>query len=645
MIVATAGHIDHGKSTLVKALSGIDTDRLPEEKARGISIDLGFAYWTPPDAPQIGFVDVPGHERFVRNMLAGVCGIDFVMLVVAADDGVMPQTVEHLNIIDLLGVTAGIAIVTKTDRVGAERVAEVVASTRALLAPTSLAAVDVITASAHTGDGIAKLRDVLATASRNLQARDSAGRQLRYAVDRAFTITGSGTVVTGTVFNHEIRVGDRVTVTPRGVSVRVRGIQKNGVPGDSASAGERCAINLAGASLDEVGRGDWIVANPLHAPTERIDARVSVLVAEERALGHWTPVRLHLGTSEVIARVSIRRGESIEAGGSKVVQLLLDRPIAALQGDRFILRDQSATRTIGGGTVVDPFAPRPRRRDPLRVERLEALAMPDPQTALARLLACSPAGVETTKFGCAFNLTEARLQEILAAVGAVGVSKDPDIALLRAGIDEHHKQILHCLQSFHTDQPRSLGLGLRELRAKSAPALDEKTFLALLRVLTEAKKLTINGSIATLAGHHATANSVDDVMWQKLKPLLEAMQFKPEPAETLAVTAGLKKAIVEEFLHRKAKSGEVFRVSSNRFYPRETFARLAAIAQSVALASADQMFTAAQYRDQVGVNRMLSIEILEGLDRLGITQRIGDKRKMRKDFATILGPAPGPTNL
>ena len=645
MIVATAGHIDHGKSTLVKALSGIDTDRLPEEKARGISIDLGFAYWTPPDAPQIGFVDVPGHERFVRNMLAGVCGIDFVMLVVAADDGVMPQTIEHLNIIDLLGVTAGVAIVTKTDRVGADRVAEVIESTRALLAPTSLAASDVIAASAHTGDGIAKLRDVLATASRNLQARDSAGRQLRYAIDRAFTITGSGTVVTGTVFNHEIRVGDRLTVTPRGVSVRVRGIQKNGVPSDFASAGERCAINIAGASLEEVGRGDWIVANPLHAPTERIDAGVSVLAAEERALGHWTPVRLHLGTSEVIARVSIRRGESIEPGGSRVVQLLLDRPIAALQGDRFIIRDQSATRTVGGGTVIDPFAPRPRRRDPLRAERLEALATPEPQKALAHLLACSPGGVEITKFGCAFNLTEARLQEILAAVGAIVVSKDPDIAILRTGIDEHHQQILHCLQSFHTDQPRSLGLGLRELRAKSAPALDEKTFLALLRVLAEAKKLSINGSIATLAGHHATANSVDDVMWQKLKPLLVAMEFKPEPAETLAVTAGLKKAIVEEFLHRKAKSGEVFRVSSNRFYPRETFARLAAIAQSGAQASADQMFTAAQYRDQVGVNRMLSIEILESLDRLGITQRIGDKRKIRKDFATILGPVTGTPSL
>ena len=645
MIVATAGHIDHGKSTLVKALSGVDTDRLPEEKARGISIDLGFAYWTPPDAPQIGFVDVPGHERFVRNMLAGVCGIDFVMLVVAADDGVMPQTVEHLNIIDLLGVTAGIAIVTKTDRVAPERVAEVIASTRALLAPTSLAGVEVISASAHTGEGIAKLREALATASRNLQARDRAGRQLRYAIDRAFTITGSGTVVTGTVFNHEIRVGDRVTVTPRGVSVRVRGIQKNGVPSDSASAGERCAINIAGASLEEVGRGDWIVANPLHAPTERLDARVNVLAAEERALRHWTPVRLHLGTSEVIARVSIRRGESIEPGGSKIVHLLLDRPIAALQGDRFILRDQSATRTMGGGTVIDPFAPRPRRRDPLRAERLEALATPDPRTALARLLACSPAGIETTKFGCAFNLTEARLQEILAAVGAIVVSKDPDIAILRAGIEEHHKQILHCLQGFHTDQPRSLGMGLRDLRARSVPAVDEKTFLALLRVLIDAKKLSINGSIATLAGHHATANSVDDVMWQKLKPLLEAMQFKPEPAETLAVTAGLKKAIVEEFLHRKAKSGEVFRVSSNRFYPRETFARLAAIAQSVAEASADQMFTAAQYRDQVGVNRMLSIEILESLDRLGITQRIGDKRKIRKDFATILGPVPGPNNL
>ena len=372
---------------------------------------------------------------------------------------------------------------------------------------------------------------------------------------------------------------------------------------------------------------------------------MNVLAAEERALGHWTPVRLHLGTSEVIARVSIRRGESIEPGGSKIVHLLLDRPIAALQGDRFILRDQSATRTMGGGTVIDPFAPRPRRRDPLRAERLEALATPDPRTALARLLACSPAGIETTKFGCAFNLTEARLQEILAAVGAIVVSKDPDIAILRAGIEEHHKQILHCLQGFHTDQPRSLGMGLRDLRARSVPAVDEKTFLALLRVLIDAKKLSINGSIATLAGHHATANSVDDVMWQKLKPLLEAMQFKPEPAETLAVTAGLKKAIVEEFLHRKAKSGEVFRVSSNRFYPRETFARLAAIAQSVAEASADQMFTAAQYRDQVGVNRMLSIEILESLDRLGITQRIGDKRKIRKDFATILGPVTGTPSL
>ena len=645
MIVATAGHIDHGKSTLVKALSGIDTDRLPEEKARGISIDLGFAYWTPPDAPQIGFVDVPGHERFVRNMLAGVCGIDFVMLVIAADDGVMPQTIEHLNIIDLLGVTAGIAIVTKTDRVDAERVAEVIASTRALLAPTSLGTIEVIAASAHTGVGIAKLREVLASASRNLQTRDSAGRQLRYAVDRAFTITGSGTVVTGTVFNHEIHVGDRVTVTPRGVSVRVRGIQKNGVPADSANAGERCAINLAGASLEEVGRGDWIVANPLHAPTERMDARVSVLPGEERALGHWTPVRLHLGTSEVIARVSIRRGESIEPGASKVVQLLLDRPIAALQGDRFIIRDQSATRTIGGGTVLDPFAPRPRRRDPLRAERLDALATPDPQTALARLLACSPAGVEVAKFGCAFNLTETRLKEILSAVGALVVSKDPDIAILRAGVEKHQADILNFLKSFHSDQPRSLGLGLRELRVRSAPALDEKTFLALVRVLTEAKKLSVNGSVATLAGHHATANSVDDVMWQKLKPLLDAMQFKPEPAETLAVTAGLKKAIVEEFLHRKAKSGEVFRVSSNRFYPRETFARLAAIAQSVSQTSTDQLFTAAQYRDQVGVNRMLSIEILESLDRLGITQRIGDKRKIRKDFATILGPVPGPPNL
>ena len=269
MIVATAGHIDHGKTTLVKALTGVDTDRLPEEKKRGISIDLGFAYRKTDSGSVIGFVDVPGHERFVRNMLAGVCGIDYVMLIVAADDGVMPQTVEHLHIVDLLTIKHGIAVITKTDRVPAERVAEVAASVRALLAPTALASIEVLPVSAISGDGIEKLRDMLANAAGEFGDREHAGRNLRYAIDRVFTIAGSGTVVTGTVFNGAVAVGDKLMLSPSGIEVRVRGIQKDGQAATRAIAGERCALNVTGADVADIHRGDWVVAPAIHRSEER----------------------------------------------------------------------------------------------------------------------------------------------------------------------------------------------------------------------------------------------------------------------------------------------------------------------------------------------------------------------------------------
>ena len=317
MIIATAGHIDHGKTTLVKALTGVDTDRLPEEKARGISIDIGFAYWKTPDA-LIGFVDVPGHERFIRNMLAGVSGIDYVMLIVAADDGVMPQTVEHLNIVNLLNVAHGVAVITKCDRVAPERVAEVVAGVKTLLADTRLAGIPVMPASAISGDGIEALRNELSAAAKAHQAREHAGRHFRYTIDRVFTKAGSGTVVTGTVVTGSVAVGDHLTLSPGGIEARVRGMQKQGGAAQQAAAGERCAINLSGVDLAQVSRGDWLVAPAIHAPTNRIDVRLQVLAGEALPLKHWTPVHLHLGTADVTARVAIRRGAVIEIGRAHV---------------------------------------------------------------------------------------------------------------------------------------------------------------------------------------------------------------------------------------------------------------------------------------------------------------------------------------
>ena len=328
MIVATAGHIDHGKTLLVKALTGVDTDRLPEEKARGISIDLGFAYWPLAGGGLIGFVDVPGHERFIHNMLAGVCGIDFALLAVAANDGVMPQTVEHLQILSLLGIRRGVVAITKTDRVDPARVAQVEAEVQSALAGTALAGIALLPVSAVTGAGIDALRRTLVAAAEGHAARYREGQHFRLAIDRAFSVTGSGTVVTGTVFNGEAKPGDQLMVSPRGAPVRVRGIQIRNDAAERAQAGDRCAINLAGIEASAVARGDWVLAAAIHAPSQRMDVRFTLLATERAALAHWTPVHLHLATADVMARVAIRGSGAIAPGTSARAQLVIEAPIA-----------------------------------------------------------------------------------------------------------------------------------------------------------------------------------------------------------------------------------------------------------------------------------------------------------------------------
>ena len=620
----------------------MDTDRLPEEKKRGISIDIGFAYRKTAAGDIIGFVDVPGHERFVRNMLAGVCGIDYVMLIVAADDGVMPQTVEHLHIVDLLTVRRGIAVITKTDRVPAERVAEVAASVRALLAPTALAGIDVLPVSAISGEGVEQLRDALASAAREHGTREHAGRNLRYAIDRVFTIAGSGTVVTGTVFNGAVAIGDKLMLTPSGIEVRVRGIQKDGQAAQQASAGERCALNVTGADVAQIHRGDWVVAPAIHAPTQRLDVRLQLLAGETQPLKHWTPVHLHLGTADVTARIAIRRGASVAPGASAIVQVIADKPIAALNGDRFIIRDQSAMRTIGGGTVIDPFVASTRRNAQARAAHLAALENADPAAALAALLAGSPAGVDLTQFERAMNLTPDRAAQLTHKPEIAIVGKEQRVALPRTIVDGIKQSAVDALTRFHRESPQATGFEVSTLRKQLAPAQPAATFTALLRDLGDEKKIEVAGSSARLPRHVATDNPADEKMWQALKPLLDNAGFNVPPLRELAPAANLKEAILKDFLHRKARTSEVIRVTPERFYPRATLAQLAAVAQVVTQTVPGGQFTAAQYRDATGVGRGLAIEILECLDRLGITQRIGDARKMRKDFVPILGAATAP---
>jgi selenocysteine-specific elongation factor len=642
MIVATAGHIDHGKTLLVKTLTGVDTDRLPEEKARGISIDLGFAYLPLAGGGLIGFVDVPGHERFIRNMLAGVCGIDFALLVVAADDGIMPQTVEHLNILDLLHVSRGAAVITKIDRVDAARVAEVEGSVSALLATTALGAAPVLAVSAVSGAGVGALRDLLVAEAARQSHRVSTGQHFRYAIDRAFSVPGSGTVVTGTVFNGSVKPGDRLTVSPAGNAVRVRGIQIQGKSAERAAAGDRCALNVTGIELDHVHRGDWIVAPEIHRPTQRLDARVQLLAAEAHALEHWTPVHLHLATSDVTARVATRRGDAVAPGTSAVVQLVLDQPTAALRGDRFILRDQSATRTLGGGYVLDPFAPATRRSTRARLAELAALENEEPEAALAAQIEADTRPIDLARFELVYNVLPARAAGLYESAALVQLGRDARIAVTQARYGAIHDAVLAHVAEFHRQQPQAVGEDVETLRAAVASDLTADAFSSVLRRLADQRLIEASSSTVRRPGHNATANAADDRLWQTVQPALAAARFNAPPLKDLAVQLKLKEAVLKDFLYRKAKTGEVMRVTADRFYPRATLATLAAIAQATAQAQPAGQFTAAQYRDATGVGRSLAIEILEFLDGLGVTQRVGDARKMRKDFVPILGAATAP---
>jgi len=640
MIVATAGHVDHGKTLLVKALTGTDTDRLPEEKKRGLTIDLGFAYWQPADGPVIGFVDVPGHERFVRNMLAGVGIVDIALLVVAADDGVMPQTLEHLAILDLLGISTGVVALTKIDRVDPARVDEVADAVRAVLSGTGLAKAPVFPLSARTGDGVAELAAHLEGVARTLAARDARGH-FRLAVDRCFTIAGAGLVVTGSVFSGRVTVGDTMVLSPRGIAGRVRGLHAQNRQAETARAGQRCALNLVGAELDKdhVHRGDWVLSEAAHAPTARFDAELRVLAGETRALKHWTPMHLHLGAADVTCRVAVLEGGRIAPGETGLAQLVLDHAIGALAGDRFILRDQSARRTVAGGRIIDPFAPARGRARPARLGQLDALRHENPAAALAGLVAAVPEGVDLDRFALARNL---RADE------AAGVFDTVDMAVLEAAdgpvgmAPDSHDRLLSnytaALAAWHQRQPDSLGPDADALRRAVQPRVTDAVFAAITRSLLENGKIARRGTIVHLPDHRPEPTPADAALWRKVEPLLAAGGARPPRVRELAEALDMDLKPLEAYLARAAQLGVIVRVTHNRVYPPAAVLDLARVAEALA---ADGPFTAGDFRDRSGIGRNLTIEVLEFFDHAGFTHRTGEKRRVFRAASDIFGAERG----
>lgn len=644
MIVGTAGHIDHGKTTLVHALTGVDTDRLKEEKARGMSIDLGFAYWPRPSGEIIGFVDVPGHERLVHTMLAGATGIDFVLLVVAADDGVMPQTREHLAIIDLLGLNRGVVALSKADLVAPERVQAVSAEISATLVGTDLEGSQILPVSGVTGEGLDTLAGVLDAAGREAPQRSDRGR-FRLAVDRCFTLSGLGTTVTGTVLSGRIRVGDQVVISPSGLEARVRSMNVQNRPAERGVAGQRCALVLAGPRIEKstVHRGDVVVDPALHAPSARIDVSLRILASERRPIGQWFPVKVHHAAVEVPGRVVVLGEEAIAPGACEFAQLVLDRPIAAAAGDPFVIRDTSSKRTVGGGRLLDLRAPERRRRTPQRRAVLEALAESDPARAIAQLLAAEGAWCDLVLFCRDRALAADEADTIAGHLDLVTLPYGGSIVAMRRGSWEKIRSAVgRSLDQCHAERPDLPGLAFESLRRAVRPQIPPALFMEMLRRLGEVGEVALDRTWIRRPGHSVSFSPEDEEMWTEIGGHLSPEPYRPPRVRDIAKAIDADEGDVRRILRMSARRGDVEEIAHDHFFTRDSIERMAAIAIEVASHAPEGRFTAADFRDRLHNGRKVAIQILEFFDRHGLTMRRGDLRRINPARIDSFAPASAP---
>lgn len=629
MIVGTAGHIDHGKTALVKALTGVDADRLAEEKARGITIDLGFAYADLGAGSVTGFVDVPGHEKFVHTMLAGAGGIDLALLVVACDDGIMPQTREHLAILDLLGISRGIVALTKADLATAPRIAAVQTEVENLLANTSLCESTILPVSSLTGVGIENLRAELVRAECHTSQR-AADARFRMALDRSFSLSGAGTVVTGTVLSGRVAVGDQILISPSGIPARVRGIHAQNRKAETGLAGQRCALNLAGDQItrEAIHRGDVALDPALHAPTERIDVSLRVLSSEPKPLTTWFPARLHLGAAEAGARVVPLQGP-IAPGKTGLAQIVLDRPLAASVGERFILRDVSARRSIGGGGLIDLRPPARRRARPERLAALDAMALPDPASALQALATLAPVALDA--FARDHALPAEGFDTPLIPGTRLAASPDT-LASLRAQMQDQ-------LSAFHAENPDLQGMGRERLRLALTPRLPKTDFTGFIRHEANAGSIALDGAFLRLPGHLPRLSPADEAAYALIAPRLTGEdRFRPPRVRDFAAELGYDEGELRRILLMAARQGRVDRIAHDHFFARATTVEMVGILRDLSAAVEDGWFTAPAFRDRVNNGRKVAIQILDFFDRLGLTLRRGDLRRINPHRIDLFTP-------
>jgi selenocysteine-specific elongation factor len=622
-VIGTAGHVDHGKTTLVKALTGVDTDRLPEEKSRGISIELGFAEFKLPSGRSAAIVDVPGHERFIRNMLAGASGIDLVMLVVAADEGVMPQTREHLDIVRLLGVRKGIVVVTKADLASPDWLDLVRDDVASLVKGSFLEDAPILQVSAVKGEGLQALRKAIDLLLDEVPLRDSESYP-RLPVDRVFTMPGYGTVATGTLVSGVLRVEDRLEILPASKACRVRGLQVHGRPVETAGAGQRVAVNLAGIDREDVLRGATLTTPGWLEPSRRVAARLLMLPGARFPLKNLARVHFHYGTAETIARVVLIETDEVRPGETALARLSTQDPVVVSRGDRFIIRSYSPVTTIGGGTVIaSPSSHRRKSRE--AVADLLAREKGDPQSDLLLVLSRAPYVFASSALAKRLGLTAEATASSLKVSEAAGLIRRLGSGHISAAIlDMLIERISGAVKNLFATRPLRLSAGKEELRNLASPESDSRVFGLVLSEAEERGLLSVSGERVSMPGYSGVMPERLAQALQEASRRLEGSRFSPPAADEIGSGLGLGADETADLVLRLVESGQAVRL------PEALLISARALEEARALLierlNSGASITVSEFRDMLGTTRKFALPLLEHFDQSKVTRRAGDER-------------------
>ncbi|MCD5406928.1 MAG: selenocysteine-specific translation elongation factor [Desulfotomaculum sp.] len=628
IIIGTAGHVDHGKSLLVKALTGVETDRLREEKERGISIELGFAALTLPSGRRAGIVDVPGHERFIKNMLAGAAGLDLVLLVIAADEGVMPQTKEHFAILQLLKIKAGIVVLTKTDLVDADWLDLMQEEVRDLLTSTILAGAPVMPVSSVTKKGLPELLRTIDTLVAEVQEKPVAGPAC-LPVDRVFSVTGFGTVVTGTLVAGKLATGDQVEIMPTQIATRVRGLQVHDQKTASARAGQRVAVNLSGVETAQIKRGSVLSTSGVLVPTYRLDAKLYLLKNTKKPLQHRARVRLHLGTAEIFGRVILLDRDELIPGEQAYVQLYLEVATVATKGERFVIRSYSPMFTIGGGAIIDVNPPRRRRFQPTVLEALVTKEKGTPSELVLQYLAVPQMPVLITELAEVVTLTVDEIAQALAKLSAQNKVKiiNADSKKM-AVLANHYKQwcleITPVLAEHHKKHPLRSGYPKEELRSRLFPAQNIKLFQYLLQAMQQDGILKLAAQTIALPDFTGQPTGEAANMIAQIEDKLKSNLFQPPGWAEIIKQTGLDPETAAEYLAYLSRVGKIRQITEDIYLHIDIFNQ--AKEKIIDYLAKEKTISVGEARDLLQTSRKYILPLLEYFDRERLTRRLEDKR-------------------